>query len=39
MPVVVWKKLANQFKKKTWAARLDLHRKLHSLRLKDGESA
>ena len=38
-PVVVWKKLAGQFEKKTWATRLDLHRKLHSLRLKDGESA
>ena len=38
-PVVVWKKLAGQFEKKTWVARLDLRRKLHSLRLKDGESA
>ena len=38
-PVVVWKKLARQFEKKTWATRLDLCRKLHSLRLKDGESA
>ena len=38
-PVVVWKKLADQFEKKTWATRLDLHRKLHSLRLKDGDSA
>ena len=38
-PVEIWKKLANQFEKKTWATRLDLRRKLHSLRLKDGESA
>ena len=29
--------MANQFEKKTWATRLDLHRKLHSLQLKDGE--
>ena len=38
-PVVVWGKLAGQFEKKTWATRLDLRRKLHSLQLKDGESA
>lgn len=38
-PVVVWKKLADQFEKRTWATRLDLRRKLHSLRLKDGDSA
>ena len=38
-PVVAWKKLADQFEKKTWATRLDLRRKLHSLRLKDGDSA
>ena len=38
-PVDVWKKLAGQFEKKTWATRLDLRRKLHSLRLKDGDSA
>ena len=38
-PVVVWKKLANQFEKRTWATRLDLRRKLHSLRLKDGDPA
>ena len=39
-PVVVWKKLASQFEKKTWVMRLDLRCiKLHSLRLKDGESA
>ncbi len=38
-PVVVWEKLAAQFEKKTWATRLDLRRKLHSLKLKDGHSA
>ena len=38
-PVEIWKKLTDQFEKKTWATRLDLRRKLHSLRLKDGESA
>ena len=38
-PVVVWGKLASQFEKKTWVTRLDLCRKLHSLQLKDGESA
>ena len=37
-PVAVWKKLADQFEKKTWATRLDLRRKVHSLRLKDGDS-
>ena len=38
-PVVVWKKLADQFEKKTWATRLDLRRKLHSAQLKDGDLA
>ena len=37
-PVVVWKKLQDQFQKKTWANKLVLQRKLHSLQLKDGES-
>jgi len=37
--VVVWRKLVNQFEKKTWARRLDLRRKLHSLKLKEGDSA
>ena len=37
-PVTVWKKLADQFQKKTWATKLELRRKLHSLRLKDGDS-
>ena len=37
-PVAVWKKLIDQFQKKTWANKLELRRKLYSLRLKDGES-
>ena len=37
-PVEVWKKLQDQFQKMTWANRLALRRRLHSLRLKDGES-
>ena len=34
-PAVVWQKLQDQFQKKTWA---NLRRRLHSLRLRDGES-
>ena len=37
-PVVVWKKLQDQFQKKTWANKLALRRRLHSLQLKDGDS-
>ena len=37
-PVTVWRKLADQFQKKTWANKLALRRKLYSLRLKDGDS-
>ena len=37
-PVEVWTKLENQFQKKTWANKLELRRKLYSLRLKDRES-
>ena len=37
-PVAVWNKLEEQFQKKSWVNRLNLRRKLHSLRLKDGES-
>ena len=37
-PVVVWNKLKDQFQKKTWANKLELRRKLYSLRLKEGES-
>ena len=37
-PVVVWKKLKQQFQKKTWANKLELRRKLYSLKLREGES-
>ena len=32
-PDAVWKKLADQFQKKTWANKLTLRRKLHNLKL------
>ena len=37
-PVAIWKKLADQFQKKTWANKLSLGRKLHNLKLKDDRS-
>jgi len=37
-PVEVWKILADQFQKKTWANKLHLRRKLYGLRLKEGGS-
>ena len=37
-PTAVWTTLAEQFQKKSWVNRLNLRRRLHSLRLKDGES-
>ena len=37
-PGQAWKKLRDQFMKKTWANKLELRRKLYSLRLKEGES-
>ena len=37
-PIAVWKKLRDQFQKKTWANRLALYHKLHTLQLKDGDS-
>ena len=37
-PVAVWKKLSDQFQKKSWANKLALRRKLHSLKLKDDGS-
>ena len=37
-PAVVWKKLGNEFQKKTWKNKLALQRKLYNLKLKDGES-
>ena len=36
--MIVWKKLLDQFQKKTWANKLELRRKLYLLQLKDGES-
>ena len=36
-PVAVWKKLSDQFLKKTWANKLVLRQRLHSLRLKEGD--
>ena len=36
-PIVVWKKLCDQFQNKTWVNKLELRRKLYSLRLKEGE--
>ena len=35
-PVVVWKALADQFQCKTWANKLELKRKLFSMRLAEG---
>ena len=37
-PKEAWKKLNDQFCKKTWANKLELRKKLHTLRLKEGES-
>ena len=37
-PVVVWKKLSDQFQKKTWANKLELRRRLYSLKLREGDS-
>ena len=37
-PVVVWNKLKEQFQKKSWVNRLNLRRKLHSLKLNDSGS-
>ena len=37
-PTIVWKKLSEQFQKKTWANKLELRRRLYSLRLKEGDS-
>ena len=37
-PVDVWKMLTNQFQRKTWANKLVLRRRLHALRLKEGDS-
>ena len=37
-PVKVWRKLSDHFQKKTWANKLELRRRLYSLRLKEGDS-
>ena len=37
-PNEVWTTLENQFQKKTWANKLALRRKLHSTKMKEGES-
>ncbi|KAK4324010.1 hypothetical protein Pmani_005322 [Petrolisthes manimaculis] len=37
-PKKVWNKLADQFQKKTWSNKLQLRRRLYSLRLKEGGS-
>ena len=37
-PAEVWKKLADQYEKKSWANKLALRRKLYSLKLKENES-
>lgn len=37
-PSTVWKKLEEQFQRKTWANKLHLRRKLFSLKLKEGAS-
>ena len=37
-PSDVWTKLSNQFEKRTWANKLELRRKLHMLRLNEGDS-
>ena len=37
-PNAVWEKLSTQFQKKTWANKLALRRRLHSLQLKEGQS-
>ncbi len=37
-PVTVWTTLQNQFQKKSWANKLALRRRLHTLQLRDGES-
>ncbi|CAB4025499.1 Hypothetical predicted protein [Paramuricea clavata] len=37
-PVAVWKKLSDQFQKKSWANKLSLRLRLNNLRLKEGNS-
>ena len=35
--VAVWKKLSDQFQKKNWANKLELRRRLYSLKLREGD--
>ncbi len=35
--IAVWKKLSDQFQNKSWANKLELRRRLYSLRLKEGD--
>ena len=37
-PAAMWKKLEEQFQRKTWSNKLQLRRKLFALKLKEGES-
>ena len=37
-PKAVWKKLADQFQKKTWAKKLSLRRRLYAVKLNEGQS-
>ena len=37
-PAEVWRRLEEQFQRKTWSNKLQLRRKLFSLKLKDGEA-
>ena len=37
-PIAVWQALQKQFQRKTWANKLSLRRRLHSLHLRDGDS-
>ena len=36
-PITVWKKLSSHFQKRTWANKLELRRRLYSLRLREGD--
>ena len=38
-PTAVWKKLQDQFQKKTWANKMSLRKRLYTAKLKNGESA
>lgn len=37
-PALVWNKIENQFEKKTWSNKLNLRRRLHNARLREGGS-